>query len=76
MAVLSEEYNNLVFDCKGRERDACSSDQNQNQTPPKIEPCHHDDCVRSPTIFDEQTVKEGGNQEKEEKQDGGKDSGI
>jgi len=76
MAVLSEKYNSLAFDCKGREQDACSYSQNQGRILPDKEPCGHEECVRSPTILGEQNVKEGGKQEKEEKRDGGKTSGI
>ena len=75
MVVLPKDYHDLIVDCTGREREACSSEQNQDQTPPKKGPCDHDDCVKSPTIIDKQNVKEGEKQEKEEKQDGGKTSG-
>ena len=74
MEVLPENYHDdLKVDCKGREQDACSYSQNQDQTPPKKGPCDHDDCVRSPTILGKQNVKDDGKQEKEERQDGGKE---
>jgi len=75
MAVLPEDHDNLRTDCKKREQDACSYGLNEHQFPPKKEPCQHEECFKTPTIIDKQNAKEGGEQEKEERQDGGKSSG-
>jgi len=75
MAVLSEDYHDPIVDCKKSEQDACSYGLNEDQFPPKKEPCQHEECFKTPTIIDKQNAKEGGNQEKEERQDGGKSSG-
>jgi len=76
MAVLSESHDNLPVNCKKRKEDPCSCGPHQDQILPKRElsPCA--ECVKTPTIPEKRNVKEGRKQEKEERQDGGKISGI
>jgi len=75
MAVLPDDYNNLAADCKGREQDPCSCNQHEDQILPKRESCPYAECATTLTIPEKRNVKEGGKQEKEEKQSDGKSSG-
>jgi len=75
MAILPKDYHDPIVDCKGREQDACSCEQHQNQILPNRESCQYPECVKIPTIPEKRNVKEDGKQEKVEMQDGRNNSG-